>query len=271
MSGLFRTSAQASDSTRRITVVAAVDISGSMRTVDAVAREAYKEGKRMSEQFLVSRWEAVKYDVLFHYEQLQRSKRADDYVLVLFGQDIHVSAPKSFEELAGILNDVQLEGYTRTDLAIEECNIRFRMHLKNREEDQTFVTIVYTDGAPSGPGMTEEAARVSVAEALARGTLDMPSDVSRATTFIQYGTTNYNPDSTTSKFLEYLDDHLDEVTRRLCREKIPSAGAFTLYNTVDTGKQCMPWFEVDPNVRGRPLTMPWDTRIDDIVTRAVSN
>lgn len=274
---LFTKAVQAQSATTIYEFVAALDISGSMRAGDGIDRSKFRKGVHFLQQTPCTRIEAAKADIKYHYKQLKVGDRLDKFTLLLFGERLHVLTPKSEEELESALDAVKLEGSTRTDLAIAESNRLFLEHQKKCEStgrNVTFVTVVYTDGAPYVPGKNDMESKEIVANLLAEGTMPMKNDEDRATTFIQYGTSEYGDNSPARQFLCFLDNNLDELTKTLYLKNHPGVNPdsnFTLYDACDTGQQCQPWGDKNPKRKDRESAVPWDNNIDDIVDEATSD
>jgi hypothetical protein len=245
-----------------VSLVVALDCSGSMRATDAVDRKTLKRGG-------ITRLDAAKNDIRLHYGQLVQRDRICGCTLLAFGERLRSFSITSTAELEAALAKIEAnEGLTRTDLMIAESN-RLFTEFKKTAKDATFCTVVYTDGEPTAVGKTAVECQETVARLLIEGTDGMTSDKDRATTFIQYGETK-----SATEFLSFLDDQLTDLAIEYYKMSHPNATPDDykdLYDACDTGGQCTSWRVKNPKRVVPDASVPWDSDIHDIVDEATSD
>jgi len=255
-------------------VVFSIDISGSMQHEDAFDRNNVVNGANLQ------RFEAAKRDALRWMGQLQSCDRLSSADMLLFGEKLYEHRNiRSVSQMKGILDEVQFEKYTRTDLALAAANRYFEEDCKkygDKPNRPAFFNPVLTDGDPTAPGIDKDSVRNTVAELIVKGTDGMKRDQDRTTLIIQYGSTQYSPDSDVSKFLAFLDDSLQEMAEEYFRAKYPQMTEDelkNLYDACDTGKQCQTWEEKDPERKMPSVNRQafWDDDISLMFDIAISD
>jgi hypothetical protein len=236
-----------------VRLVVALDCSGSMRANDAVDRATGKRG--------VNRLMAAKSDIRAHYGQLSQRDRVSVCTLLVFGERLRIFPIGSVAELDTVLSTIKAdEAFTRTDLVLGESN-RLFAEFKKTTSNETFCTIVYTDGEPTR--------RRAVANLLIEGTELMTDDKDRATTFIQYG-----EDASAAEFLSFLDHNLTDLAIELYKKDHPGATPDDykdLYDACDMGGQCTPWSKKNPKKVVKDPSAFWDSDVHDVIDEATSD
>lgn len=271
------------DSRAKATIdcVFALDVSGSMSKVDAIDRSEFVPGTAPDRQPKMSRILAAIADIVTHYKSISPDRRGT-VRLVTFGENVKVHPDilnlGSLEEaLAPFKLEKNLERATATHTMFKKVNEMYREFLtKPHAEGSTFVTLVYTDGAPTAAGRTLDQLQEEICNTIAEGTCDMPSDDSRGLTFIQYGVSEYKPESGVSQFLSFLDDNLTSYIESVARTNHPTASDDDLgqlvYDYVDCVTQCMTWKDKAPGHRGpQDPAAPCDGDVNDLFDLAVSD
>lgn len=266
-SSLFVKHKNADQARDKRVLVVCLDVSGSMRAGDGIDRSRADPKKKPGDQPKCTRFESAKSDLLRYYHQLATADRLTDMHLLLFGEKLteHLYV-KNEEELAKILSNVTLEGETRTDLALKRSNELYDAHrVTPGANSSTFVTLVLTDGVPTKNGESYENLCGTIMETLIQGTEHMVHDADRATTFIQYGVSEYHESSAVRKFLAILDDDLQNHAEAYFNKKNPNMShdkPIATFDCVDCGQQC--------TVR-KGETDFWDSNIEHIIHLAVTD